>query len=112
MIKIQSAMNGLGSPIRMLRIAQTIENAIVIETETPINFVGVVQPLSPKQLSIKPEGERAWKWLQIHTATNLSLNTGDRIKYGTTIFKIRASNDYSLNGYYEYHIQEDYARQS
>lgn len=102
-------MNGWTSKITLIKVI-TVINSIgaSIETQIPIIFQGVIQPLSPKQLTIKPEGERAWEWLQIHTATQLALNTGDRIKYNTKLFKVMAQNNYSLNNYYEYHIAEDF----
>jgi hypothetical protein len=31
-----------------------------------IKFKGIVQPLKPSQLMLKPEEQRSWDWLQIH----------------------------------------------
>lgn len=76
---------------------------------TKISFRGVIQPLSPKQIALKPEGQRAWEWLQIHCLSgSLNLTTNDQIIYNGQDYKIMATNDYSLNGYIEYHLIRDY----
>lgn len=76
---------------------------------TQIGFNGVIQPLSPKNIALKPEGQRAWEWLQIHClAGALNLTTNDQIIYLGLDYKVMAVNDYSLNNYIEYHIIRDY----
>ena len=97
------------STISLQRITQTIVDGFVSEAALPINFKGTIQPLSPKQIQLKPEGQRAFEWLQIHAiAGTLNLTTNDRISYNGKIFKVMANNDYSLNGYIEYHLVKDY----
>lgn len=76
---------------------------------TAISFSGTIQPLSPKAIALKPEGQRAWEWLQIHSFSGpLDLTTDDQIKYKLRNYKIMAVLDYSLNGYVEYHCIRDY----
>lgn len=76
---------------------------------TQIVFSGVVQPLNPKLIALKPEGQRAWEWLQIHCFSGqLNLDTNDVIIYNGKNFKIMAVNDYSLDNYVEYHCIFDY----
>ena len=38
----------------------------------------------------------------------VALSTGDVIIYNGVTYKIMADNDYSLNGYREFHACEDY----
>jgi len=76
---------------------------------TKVVFQGVIQPLSPKAIALKPEGQRAWTWLQIHCfAGSLNLTTNDRIIYNGSRYKVMAVLDYSLNNYIEYHVVRDY----
>lgn len=72
---------------------------------------GVMQPLKTEDVNLKPEGQRAWEWYQLHIQANQ-----DRIPIGKIVtfkgkrYKIMAMKDYSLNGYYEYHLVRDYER--
>lgn len=76
---------------------------------TAITFKGTIQPLSPKLIALKPEGQRAWEWLQIHCFSGpLNLRNNDQIIYNGKDYKIMGINDYSLNGFIEYHAIEDY----
>ena len=110
MPQMRAAFAGWFMPINLIRISQSVEDdGFVTVTESSITFKGTIQPLSPKQLMLKPEGERAWDWLQIHCLTGtLNLTTSDRISYNSKKYKVMAVNDYSLNNYIEYHLVRDY----
>ena len=72
------------------------------------NFRGVWQPLNFEQLRLKPEGERSWKWFWCHTPIDLELKTDDVIIYLGTQYRVMGAKDYSLNGFYEYELVEDF----
>jgi hypothetical protein len=106
--QISSALKGWQKSIKIAKVTQLTQNFKSTTVEQIINFKGVIQPLQLEELKIKPTEERSWTWLQIHTTKELPLQTNDRIKYRTTFYKIMARKDYSLNGYYEYHLVESY----
>lgn len=106
--RIQVALNGWESTITLIKISQAIVDFQTVNSKSALIFKGVVQPLSPKQLVIKPISERSWEWLMIHTKTRLAVSTNDLIKYKDKKYKIMLQNDYSLNGYYEYHLVKNY----
>jgi hypothetical protein len=106
---MSAAFAGWFSPITLTVITQTINAGLVTDTESTVTFQGVIQPLSPEQIQLKPEAQRSFQWLQIHCKTGGgTLNTNDRIIYGAKTFKVMAPLDYSLNGFLEYHAIEDY----
>lgn len=106
--RIRSAFNGWESDITLIKITQTITDYQNVETESPISFKGVVQPLEADKLKIKSEGQRNWEWWQIHTRTVLDLKNADLIKYNGLKYKVMDIKPYNANGYYEYHIVENY----
>jgi len=109
MPQIVDALSDWQDPITLGVVTQTWSEGDKVETVSQITFTGVIQPLSPKQLSFKPEGERAWKWLQIHDYTGeLNLKTDDRIYIDSDKYKVMAVNDYTRNNYIEYHVVRDY----
>jgi hypothetical protein len=108
MPQLSNALNGWESKISLIKITQTIVDHQAVNLETTVFFQGVVQPLSPKELVVKPISERSWEWLQIHTKTNLALSTNDRIKYNNKNYKVMLQNDYTPYGYIEYHLVKDY----
>lgn len=108
MPKIRKALKRWNTSITMIKISETIVDGDVIEVETEFSFKGIVQPLNTQKLMSKPEGERSWKWLMIHTQINVELEVGDEIKYQGQDFKVKAKNDYELYNYYEYHIVKNY----
>ncbi len=104
-----AAFAGWMKPITLIRITQSITDGLVTDNEASITFQGTIQPLSPRMIALKPEGQRAWEWLQIHAfAGSLNLDDNDRISYNDKRFKVMATNDYSLNNYIEYHVVRDY----
>lgn len=80
-----------------------------IPTLTRIQFRGVIQPLNPKLVMLKPEGQRAFTWFQVHCFSgSLNLDDNDQIIINGDDFKVMAVLDYRRNNYMEYHIIRDY----
>lgn len=100
-------------PITFVRVTKEDVNFSVKETREEIECMGVVQPMSPQQLSIKPIGQREWKWYTIHAFPNLILNPDDIIKFVNILadnenYRVMAKMDWKSYGYVEYHIVKDY----
>lgn len=110
MPQIGAAFNGWTQKITLLKHVENVVNGIVQIDQVPICFVGTIQPLSLRKLELKPEGQRSWTWLQIHSfAREKNLIPGDKITYNGDVFKVMPGMfDYSLNGYVEYHCARDY----
>lgn len=107
--QVGGALNGWMSRIRIGMIKQNIVDGLPVEVETSFNFVGMIQPLSARKLELKPEGLRAFKWLQIFCQEGmLALKEGDKITYRNERFKLMADSDYRNNGYVEYHVIRDF----
>ena len=106
--KIQVALNGWESEIVLNKITTTIVDYEPVKTPQTITFNGVVQPLTAEALKLKPLDSRSWEWLMIHTRTQAEIETNDLIEYKGKKYKVMAKNDYSENGYYEYHLVEKY----
>lgn len=109
---ITSAFLGWQNTITLVVVKTEIVNGLAKEISRNTTFRGVIQPLSERKLMLKPEGERAWKWLMIHCFSGrLNLEPkNDRIIFNGEPFKIMADNDYSLNGFIEYHLVKDYEK--
>ena len=111
MPQVGNVLNGWTVKITLQVLTQTIVDGFPVDTPRSVTFDGTVQPFSPQQLKLIPEGQRAWQWLQIHCKTGpntLELSPGDKIVYNGTRYKVMAQNDYSLNGYIEYHLIQDF----
>ncbi len=108
--QISAAFSGWGSAILLVKISQQIIDGLVQEIAHQIPFHGIVQPLSAKQIALKPEGERAWAWLQIHiqASSPVKLDVNDRIMVDCRKYKVMGRLDYSANNYIELHCVEDF----
>lgn len=70
---------------------------------------GVLQPLKPEDIELKPEGERNWNWNQIHVKSGYDLlRVAQIVKINNIPYKIMAVKNYELYGYVEYHAIRDY----
>lgn len=109
MPRIRAAGMGWTKQISMTRRKQAVDSTgLVTYSDYNFTFRGAIQPLSPKEISLKPEGQRAWEWLQLHVFHGAPINTDDQIIYNKKLFKVMATNDYSQSGYIEYHLVRDY----
>lgn len=92
-------------PITFTQVVQRVnENSQIQDTPYDTTFRGVWQPLSPQKLVMKPAGQRAWSWFQLHADPTLILNPNDVVYYLGTQFKVMEKQDYSRYGYIEYHV--------
>lgn len=89
-------------------INKEIVNGEVLETTSNVSFSGVWQPLSFKQLMLKPEHQRAWSWWQCHSHININLKTDDVIRFRGEQFRVMSMGNYDLYGFYEYHLVRDF----
>jgi hypothetical protein len=108
--RISAAFQGWGSTLLLVRITQQVVDGFVQDIAHQIPFHGIVQPLSPKRIALKPEGQRAWTWLQVHIKSDapLKLNDNDRLMYNNRKYKVMARMDYTANGYEELEVIEDF----
>ncbi len=108
--KMQAAFGGWSSAMQIFLLTQTVlDDGTVEDTQTLVNLRGVFQPLQPKKIALKPEGQRAWSWYQMHIAGDAKgLKVNDRILWRGVQYKIMASNNYSQNNFWEFHLIEDY----
>ena len=109
MPNMASTLNGWEVPLSFIKITQSIVDGDVVKTETPINFMGVWQPLRDEELQFKPENQRSWSWYWIHAKSGtIELQTQDKFLFKDKRYKVMAVKDYSLNGFVEYHVIRDY----
>lgn len=112
MPQMRAAFGGWTIPIILTVFIEDVVDGLVRERTRSVKFQGVIQPLSPRMIALKPEGQRAWEWLQIHAITSTKdLAPNDRIEYQGNAYKVMGVNDYSKNNYIEYHVVKDYSRQ-
>lgn len=109
--QMSGAFSGWKTGLELVRVKQRIENGFVVDSREKFVYTGVVQPLSPKLLNLKPEGLRAFEWLQIHAQVGtltLNLDVNDIIERKGKRYKVMGKLDYSDMGFFEYHVVEDY----
>lgn len=90
------------------KVTTVIENFESKQTKEDIKFKGVWQPFNWKQLSTLPEGQRSWSWFWVHSLIDIKLSLNDKIFYKGVLYRVMGFKDYSLNGYFEYNLVEDY----
>lgn len=105
---VNGAMLQWFQPMVFTVVTKIVVGGEVVETGTPVNFRGVIQPLSNRDLLIKPEGERAWTWLMLHADPSLTLNVDDVVNYLGQQTRVMARKDYRLYGYVYYELIQDY----
>lgn len=110
MPQMTAVFAGWTNPITIKKVVQTVDaDGFVINTETSFKRNGILQPLSPEALQTKPDGQRSWKWYQLHLQTKLfDFENNDIININDIDYKVMQVSDYTLNNYVEYHIIRDY----
>lgn len=79
-----------------------------VETEHPINFQGVIQPLDQEDLLLRPEGQRSWTWYTLHSDLALNLKTDDIVLWQGKPTRVMFKKDFVTYGYREYGLVQDW----
>lgn len=95
-------------PMSFEKIVKTVNGYQAVETPTVYNFQGFIQPLTERQLILKPEGERAWTWFTLHAQFSLTLQVDDVVLWNSKQTRVMARKDYMLEGFVEYQIVQDW----
>jgi hypothetical protein len=103
---VSEAFWGWTNPVVYQVVTPTIvdhEVEQVLATARTID--GVMEPLTPQRLALKPEGMRNWKWWRLWTTGNLQ--NGDIVTdpEGKT-FQVQDRSDWRSGGYVEYEVTE------
>lgn len=105
---VSGAMQNWFQVMTFTTIVKSIVNFQVVETPTLYTYKGVIQPFTPQQLQMKPEGQRSWVWFTIHAEPALSLAVDEVVTYLSVQYRVKSKSDYSKYGYAEYHVIQDF----
>lgn len=103
-----SSLMGYFQPMVFNSVAKSVEGFQLEEVGNPIYFRGTWQPLTERQLMLKPEGQRAWTWFLLHSDTALVLNVDDVVIWNGKQTRVMGRKDFSLYGYVEYSLVQDW----
>lgn len=94
--------------ITLVRVFKQIVDFEEKEVEQPFTTSGMIQPLSGRELSMKPEGQRSWDWLQLDCENGLELKPDEIVKYRNIKYRVMGTKNYSAFGYAHYELVNDY----
>lgn len=100
-------------PMVFTRIVKTILDFQLVETPTNINFWGIIQPQSGRQLNMMPEGQRSWNNVSVIAqdapdGALLSLIPDEVITYLDVQYRVMGTKNYSIYGFVEIVLSRDY----
>lgn len=105
---VGGAMKDWFQPMVFEQVVKSVVDFQNVETGVLINFEGVIQALNPRRLIFKPEGQRAWTWLWLHADPSLTLQVDEIVTYLGVQTRVMSRKDYSINGYIEYELVQDW----
>lgn len=111
MPSMMDATFGMENTVGLTLVQKTVDDHELVESskvKPPLFFQGVLEPLSPQRLLIKPEGQRTWKWWTLLTDLQLQLDDQVKDQMGK-LYRVVTLRDWSQAGYYEYEILEGHS---
>jgi hypothetical protein len=107
--QLTTAVIGWADHVMIGLVCKSQENFKTVESILTKRYKAVLQPSQAKQLHILPEGQRGWKWYQMHAEPSLQLEVDDIviIDHGHR-YRVMAKSDYSAYGFMEYELVRGY----
>ena len=107
---VAGTLQGWFRALTLGRVTKSVVEGEIKEVTQELNCRGVVQPFGPRELKLKPEGERSWNWQMLHTTPDIALKDDEKIFYKGTPFRVMGQQDFSEYGYITYELVQDYRR--
>lgn len=105
---VSGALQEYFQPLVFTPVTEGVVGFQVQELGNPINFRGVIQPFTERQLELKPEGQRAWSWYTCHADPSLTLDVDDVVVWNGQQTRVMGRKNFRLYGYVEYHLVQDW----
>lgn len=97
-------------PLVLGRVRKTVVDFEIKEYIHEVTCRGVIQPHGPRELKLKPEGQRSWNWQMLHTTPDVNLDTDEEFKIKGTPYRVMSKQDWSEYGYVQYELVQDYTK--
>ena len=105
---VNGAVRNLFQNIQIGTVSKTQVNGYTQEVIVYNNILADVQTLNPKELLIKPEGQRGWRWKKLHCTLEVTFNLDDIVYLENIKFRVMALSTWLRYGYQEVHLAEDF----
>jgi hypothetical protein len=105
---VSGALKDYFQPMVFQPVKKTTKGFQVVEKTVPINFRGVIMPLTERSLQLKPEGQRAWSWFQLYAEPVLELQVDDVVLWDGRLTRVMGRLNYFLYGYAAYSLVQDW----
>ncbi len=105
---MRETLTGWFRPLILTRVTKSVVDLEVSEVRIEQNCMGVIQPFGPRELKIKPEGERAWNWQMLHTTPDVALKDDEEFTIKGTRYRVMSQKNFSEYGYIAYELVQDY----
>lgn len=108
---LSNAVRAWSQRLEFVVVSKDIENFEINENYIVRRVLGTKQPLKAQTLAIKPEGQRSWKWFELHLTPQVTINVDDLILFGgKDQYRVMAKEDFSEYGYVRYEIAQGFEK--
>lgn len=105
---LSAAVQAFFQKIKLEVVRKRNDDGYLKEKKHCIITQGVRVTFTARQLEMKPEGERTWKWSKLYTLPYPKLKLDDIVEIRGIKYRVMLLTDQAEYGYVEYDLKEDY----
>ena len=106
---VRSTLTGWFRPLVLGQVTKSAVDGEIHEAVKELACRGVIQPFGPRELKLKPEGQRSWNWQMLHTEPNVALRDDEEFLIRGVRFRVMSQQNWSEYGYITYELVQGYA---
>lgn len=108
MPSLKTAIYGFEETMQFQIVKKTVvDHDLVESSKVPVHlwFEGNLQPLNPRELLVKTEGERKFKWWTLFAEIDLEVDTIVKDQEGS-VYRVMSSSDWKQADFHIYQLIE------
>jgi hypothetical protein len=95
-------------PFRGVVVTTTIVEGLSTEVSRPFNCAGFFKPMKARDVLIKPEGDRAFRWFVLYTGREIDFKPNDVVIRKGVPYRVMGPWQLEDYGIKRYELVEDY----
>lgn len=105
---MRDTLRGWVRPITVGIVTIKTQDSVATETVKEFSTTGFIKRTKSRAVKNNPEGQRAWRWYSLFTASEIDLKLDDIVVVKGVKYRVMGQDGLTDFGFFKYYLDQDY----